>query len=251
VKIVIPLAGKSLRFYKKNYQKPKFLLHINGKLVIEHVIDLFSDSDEFFLIISKSQLRNIKKLSLILKKIKKKITIKVINDHNFGPVYSILKADLRFKKLDFLVCYNDLLVEWNYKKFLLNINKRDGAIVSFKGFHPSSFTGTLYCYLKVKNNKIIRISEKKSFTKKPVNEYASAGIYYFGNYENFVFYANKLIESDKSSIKNEWYVSQVYIPMIKNKKKIFNYEVEKFVSLGTPKDYELCKFWNDYFLKYE
>ena len=41
------------------------------------------------------------------------------------------------------------------EKFKREIYGYDGAIVSFKGFHPSSFTGTLYCYLKVKNKQII------------------------------------------------------------------------------------------------
>ena len=36
---------------------------------------------------------------------------------------------------------------------------------------------------KIKQNKIIKIREKNSFTSKPVNEFASAGIYYFKSYK--------------------------------------------------------------------
>ena len=72
-------------------------------------------------------------------------------------------------------------------KFLRNIYDLDGSIPAFKDFHPSSFSGTLYAYIKCdKKNNFIKIREKSSFTKNPHQEYASCGIYYFKSFEIFI-----------------------------------------------------------------
>ena len=69
MQIIIPMVGKSIRFKKAGFKTPKFLLKINNKFVIEHVIDLFPGEKNFLFICDKKQLSNKKiKLSSILKK---------------------------------------------------------------------------------------------------------------------------------------------------------------------------------------
>ena len=50
MQIIIPMVGKSIRFKKAGYKTPKFLLKINNKYVIEHVIDLFPGEKNFLFI---------------------------------------------------------------------------------------------------------------------------------------------------------------------------------------------------------
>ena len=45
----------------------------------------------------------------------------------------------------------------------------------------------------------------------------------------------------------EIYVSLPYLFLIKEKKKILNFEVNKFISLGTPKDYFEYINWQNFF----
>ena len=251
MKVVITMAGKSKRFFKEGYSNPKFFLKIGNKYIIENVLNMFNDNDEFFLIFSKSQKKKYLNKINSLKKIKKKINLIFIENHNKGPVNSIILANLKFLNSKVIICYNDFLVDWNYNNFLRVSEGYDGAIPSFKGFHPSSFSGTLYCYLKSKNKLIKNLREKKSFTSTPNNEPASVGIYYFDKYKLFLKSAKKLISKKKLFIKNELYVSQVYLDLLKLKKNILDYNVNKFVSLGTPKDYENFIFWQKYFQKYE
>ena len=247
--IVITLAGKSKRFFGEGYLKPKFLLPIGKSTVIEQVLNLFEDNDNFHLIISKKQSNDHPIIKKYLNKLKKKIFLYVIEDHDQGPVYSIITANIKSIKSEFIICYNDLLVEWNYKKFKRFSYGFDGSIVSFSGFQPSFFTGTLYCYLKIKNNEVHNLREKKSFTKNQHNEIASAGIYYFSDFNQFIHYSKKIMALKNKYINNEVYVSQIYIPMIKDNKKILNFEVNNFISLGTPKDYKLFLSWKKYFNK--
>ena len=149
-----------------------------------------------------------------------------------------------------IISYCDFLIDWDYKKFKREIYGYDGAIVSFRGFHPSSFTGTLYCYLKIKNKLITELREKKSFTTKPSNEFASTGIYYFKNFGIFKKNGYRALE-DKKMVKKykEIYVSLPYTYLLNEKTNILNFEVERFVSLGTPKDYEEFVHWLNFFKK--
>ena len=152
------------------------------------------------------------------------------------------------KKKDVIISYCDFLLDWDYKKFKREIFEYDYGITSFKGFHPSSFTGTLYCYLKVKNNLVRDLSEKKSFTRNTSEEFASTGSYYFKDFDIFKEYSLKALNSKllKKNFK-EIYVSLPYLFLLKEKKKILNFEVNKFISLGTPKDYNEYINWQNFF----
>lgn len=61
MKVIIPMAGKSKRFFDEGYKMPKFFLKIGNKFVIENVLNMFNDDDEFYLIFSLSQKKNIQK----------------------------------------------------------------------------------------------------------------------------------------------------------------------------------------------
>ena len=244
--IIITLAGKSLRFKSLGYKKEKFLLSIGEKkIILNKVVEMFNSNDTFHFIISETQSK-IPNLKKIVKSLVKKNFIHTIKDHNKGPVFSALNMKNINVNEPVILTYCDFFVRWDYKRFLRNIYDLDGSIPVFKDFHPSSFSGTLYAYIKsdIKNN-FIKIREKSSFTKRPHEEYASCGIYYFKSYEIFSFFAKKLL----SKIKGEAYVSLIYNYMQKSKLKTNIFEVEKFICLGTPFDYENYMFWQKYFKK--
>ena len=246
--VLITCAGKSERFKKHGIKTPKYLLSLDETTIISKILDTYDDNDNFHLVVTKSQLKKNKNLEKYLKNLKKNIFLNVINDHDKGPCFSALQAKSCYFKNDVIISYCDFLIEWDYKKFKREIFEYDFAITSFKGFHPSSFSGTLYCYLKVKQNEIIDLSEKKSFTKNPSNEFASAGSYYFKNFYLFQEYSTKALKSKWLKKKyNEIYASLPYLFILKEKKKILNFEVDKFISLGTPRDYYEFLDWQKFF----
>ena len=63
------MVGESFRFKRAGFKIPKFLLKINNKFVIEHIIDLFPGEKNFLFICNKKHLSNKKiQLASILKK---------------------------------------------------------------------------------------------------------------------------------------------------------------------------------------
>ncbi len=248
--VLITLAGQSKRFDNAGYKKPKFLLPIGNSTVISEVVKKFDDNDTFHFVLTEDQVTENHNLKDYIKSLRKNIHLNIIKSHNLGPVYSALQAKSIRDDSSIIISYCDFLIVWDYKKFKREIYGYDGAIVSFKGFHPSSFTGTLYCYLKIKNKLITELREKKSFTTKPSDEFASTGIYYFKNFDIFKKNGYRALE-DKKMVKKykEIYVSLPYMYLLNEKTNILNFEVKRFVSLGTPKDYEEFIHWLNFFKK--
>jgi len=248
--VLITLAGQSKRFYNAGYKKPKFLLPIGSSTVISEVVKKFDDNDTFHFVLTEEQVAENHNLTNYIKNLRKNIYLNIIKSHNLGPVYSALQVKSIKDDSSIIISYCDFLIDWDYKKFKREIYGYDGAIVSFKGFHPSSFTGTLYCYLKIKNELVTELREKKPFTTKPSDEFASTGIYYFKNFGIFKKNGYRTLK-DKKMIKKykEIYVSLPYIYLLSEKANILNFEVDRFVSLGTPKDYEEFIHWLNFFKK--
>ena len=52
MKIVIPMSGMSSRFSAAGYILPKYLIEIDGKKVIEHIVSLYPENSDFVFIIN-------------------------------------------------------------------------------------------------------------------------------------------------------------------------------------------------------
>jgi UTP-glucose-1-phosphate uridylyltransferase len=50
MKVVIPMSGMSSRFFAAGYTTPKFLIEVDDKSIIEHIVDLFPKDSEVLLI---------------------------------------------------------------------------------------------------------------------------------------------------------------------------------------------------------
>lgn len=250
MKVVIPMAGKGKRFDKYLAQKP--LIKIDGKPMIEHVVDYFPRHSEFIFICHENQLKttNIKK---VLKKIDPNCKIVLVSDkHLKGPAYTTIAAfNLIGDEEEVIVNYCDFIQEWNYGAFIKTVRriKPEGAITTFKGFHPASLGKTYYAYMKVKDNFVQEIREKESFSEDRTKDFASTGTYYFSSGKILKRYIKKLVSDEENAVDGEFYMSLPYNLMIKDGLKVLNFEVEKFICLGTPRDYELYKFWSEFFLK--
>lgn len=250
MQIIIPMVGESVRFKKAGFKIPKFLLKINNKRVIEHIIDLFPKEKNFIFICNKKHLSDKKlRLTSILKKKCPHGKIFSVNSHKLGPVFSILKViNIINNKEPIIINYCDLNCYWNYKNFKKKMRnkKYDGCIIVYKGFHPSTIYNHNYAYIKEKNDKVNDIKEKESFTKNPVDEYTSSGTYYFKNKEILNYYINKTIEN-KLHVKGEYYISMIYKPMIESLKKVGFYKINFYTQWGTPEDFNEYKCWSNKF----
>lgn len=242
--IIITMAGKSQRFKDCGYKIPKYMLSLGKKTIIENLVNCFSAEDTYHFIISKSQLDEVDNLRNSLKVLVKNSFVHVIDDHNFGPAYSVQKIKSQISSGPILITYCDFLVQWDYKSFVSFAKYWDAVIPTFIGFHPATYGDTLFAYIRRDvNGRILELKEKACFTHDRTTEPASVGIYYFNSFDIFLKYSEMVI-MDKMRELPEAYVSLLANPMVEDGLSVATFDVKKFICLGTPKDYEEFLYWD-------
>ena len=242
------MSGLGQRFVDAGYDDPKPLIIVDGKPIIEHVCDLFPDEEKFTFICNSKHLveTNIRE---VLKKIKPFSNIIEIPNHKKGPVYAVSQVnELIDEEEEVIVNYCDFGTYWDYKDFLQHTRNRkaDGAIPSYKGFHPHMLGSTNYAFMRENRQWMIEIKEKEPFTNNRMNEFASNGTYYFKKGAFVKKYFLELMEKD-INLNGEYYVSLVYNLLVEDGLNVSIYNIQHMLQWGTPEDVEQYKIWSNYF----
>ena len=239
LQLIIPMSGIGKRFLDVGYKVPKFLIEVEGKSIIEHVLEMYPGIESPIFICNKDHLEN-KKLNLSQKllKIRPKSKIISIDAHKKGPIFAVLKAmEIIDLNLPTIVNYCDFNCLWDFDAFRDHIKNTncDGCVITYSGFHPHMLHSSNYAYVKTEDGKIIDIQEKKPFTNNPMSENASSGAYFFKSAKLMEKYFKKTIDKNYS-INGEFYVSLSYKSMIEDNLDLNIFEINKFMQWGTPID---------------
>ena len=92
---------------------PKHLIEIDGKRVIEHIVDLYPEDSEFVFIINDKHEQETNVVEVLNNLVQDPVIITVAT-HKLGPVHSVLQAT---KYID-----DDEQVIVNYCDFSINLN---------------------------------------------------------------------------------------------------------------------------------
>jgi NDP-sugar pyrophosphorylase family protein len=250
MQIVIPMSGFGERFRAAGYPTPKPLIEIDGKPVIEHVIDLFPGERDFVFVCNQDHLdAPAYRMREILERACPTGRIVGIAPHKLGPVHATRYA---LEHLDparpLIVNYCDFTCYWCYEHFVAWINEAgcDGAVPAYRGFHPHSLGSTNYAYISERNGWLNDIQEKQPFTTDRMAEYASSGTYYFARASLFADYAERAIDRGLA-VKGEYYVSLLYKLMAAEGLAIGVYPLQHFMQWGTPEDVAEYREYSDMF----
>jgi NDP-sugar pyrophosphorylase family protein len=230
MQIVIPMAGRGQRFVNEEFSKPKPLIEVNGKPMIQVVIENLNIDAQYTFICQK---KHCKKYSLenFLESIKPNCNIIQIDKITDGPASTVLLAKKYINNDDELIIANsDQFVEWDSYNFISNLHSKnaDGGILTFEAYDKK------WSFVKVdKMGFVTEVAEKKL-----ISNIATVGIYYFKKGSFFVDASEQMMEKD-IRINNEFYVAPAYNEMIHQNKKICIYNVPKMYGLGTPEDLRL------------
>jgi NDP-sugar pyrophosphorylase family protein len=252
MKVVIPMSGMSSRFSCSGYQLPKYLIEVDGKTVIKHIVDLYPKNTEFIFIINDKNANDTNIIEVLKNFDISNRKIKIIPSHKLGPVYTVSHV---FDWIDddeqVVVNYCDFSMYWDYNDFenFVNESQCDGCVVCYTGFHPHMLGSDNYAFCKVdKNNKILKIREKQPFTNNKMSEYASTGTYYFkkGKYVKKYF---KQMMNENINLSGEYYVSLIYNFLCSDNLNSLVYEVPHMLQWGTPLDLDMYLKWSEYYNK--
>lgn len=231
------MAGNGSRFAQAGYEKPKPFIDVNGKSMIERVMEnlnLNSGYDISYYLIAKEE--HLKKEAQIVEYLKNKyqVTFITVDKTTEGAACTVLFAREYINNDDMLIFANsDQIVDFDIKDFIDHAfdSNLDASILTFIDAEKNP----KWSFAQIdENNHVIKVAEKQV-----ISQYATVGIYLYKKGHIFVDAAiDMIINNDR--FNNEFYVCPTYNYVIKNgfKVGIFNIEFSDMHGLGTPEDLE-------------
>ena len=231
--VIIPMAGRGKRFEDAGYSFPKPLIDVNGKPMIQIIIENLNLTAKHIFI---CQGEHVQKFAIhdLMNLLKPDSEIISINEITQGAAETVLKAkDLINNDDELIIANSDQWIDWNPQHFLSFMRKKeaDGGIVTFISTHPK------WSYVRINDENLVEeVAEKR-----PISNIATVGIYYYKHGKDFVKAAEQMMRKNIRT-NNEFYVAPVFNEMIESGKKIHIYPIAEMKGLGTPED--LLRFFN-------
>jgi HAD superfamily hydrolase (TIGR01509 family) len=225
--VLIPMAGAGSRFEKVGYTFPKPLIEVNGKPMIQVVVENLNIDANYIYVVQKSH-REKYNLDTLLNLITPGCKIVEVDGITEGAACTALLAkDYIDNENPLFFANSDQFVEWESNEFMYKMQETntDGGIVTFKATHPK------WSFAKIDDNGFVtEVAEKN-----PISDIATVGYYFWKHGSDFVKYAEEMIEKN-IRVNNEFYVCPVFNQAIEDGKKIITFNTEKMWGLGTPED---------------
>jgi len=224
------MAGNGSRFQQAGYKLPKPLIDVNGKPMIQTVVENLNMEAHFIFVVQKNH-RDQHSLDILLKTIASNCSIVEADGLTEGAACTALLAkDLINNEDPLFFANSDQNVDWDPINFMYKMqeSEADGGIVTFKDSHPK------WSFAKVDESTglVIEVAEKN-----PISDNATVGYYFWKKGSDFVKYAELMIQKN-IRVNNEFYVCPVFNEAIRDSKNIIVFEAKTMWGLGTPEDLE-------------
>ena len=225
--VLIPMAGAGSRFASAGYTFPKPLIEVNGKPMIQVVIENLNIEANYTFVVRKEHYEKYS-LQYLLTLIAPNCNIIQVDSLTEGSACTTLLAK-EFINNDYplLLANSDQFMQWNSNESLyaFNADGIDAGILTFKATHPK------WSYAKIGEDGFVsEVAEKK-----PISDNATVGVYYWNKGSDYVKYAEQMIEKNIRT-NNEFYICPVFNEAIADGKKIRIKEIERMWGIGTPED---------------
>ena len=225
--VLIPMAGAGSRFEQAGYTFPKPLIEVNGKPMIQVVIENLNLDANYIYVVQKVH-REKYNLDTLLNLLTPGCKIVETDGLTEGAACTALLAkDYIDNDNPLFFANSDQFVEWDSNEFMYKMQETDadGGIVSFTATHPK------WSFAKVDENGLVtEVAEKN-----PISDIATVGYYFWKYGSDFVKYAEQMIEKN-IRVNNEFYVCPVFNQAIEDCKEIRTFNITGMWGLGTPED---------------
>ena len=226
--VLIPMAGAGSRFEQAGYTFPKPLIEVDGKPMIQVVVENLNIDAKHIFIVQKEHYEKYNLKYLLNLITNNNCEIVQVDGITEGAACTTLLAKQFIDNDEPLVMANsDQFVEWDSNEFMYSMTADDvdGGILSFKATHPK------WSFAKLDDDGFVsEVAEKK-----PISDIATVGVYYWKKGSDYVKYAEQMIDKDVRT-NNEFYVCPVFNEAIGDDKKVKVFPIEKMWGLGTPED---------------
>jgi NDP-sugar pyrophosphorylase family protein len=236
--IVIPMAGKSSRFFNEGYTLPKYMLNLgDSSTVFEESLKSFKNyfKTDLFVFLCRSEESIIDFITIKCTKLGisnfKIIPVAFETDGQADTVnIGLKKLESHYLNENFYI-YNIDSVRIDFTKpKTAFLKETDGYLEVFKG------KGEHWSFIEPGiENQIVRTTEKIR-----ISEYCSNGLYYFSSLE---IYFKTFDEYRNKNLNKELYIAPMYNILINQSRSVKYLLISKeaTIFLGTPVEYETNK----------
>ena len=229
MKILIPMAGEGSRFVKEGYTFPKPLIDVNGKPMIQTVVENLDFDCEYIFLVRTEHLEKYSGLIDTIDRITNgKFKYVAVDGLTEGAACTALLAEEYINNdEDLLIANSDQYITYEPQNFnmLKSLTSVDAMVFTFNAVHPK------WSFVKTNSRGfVVEVAEKK-----PISDIATCGIYWYRRGSDFVKYANHMIENN-IRVNNEFYIAPVYNELIKDGKTLVPFYVHEMWGIGTPED---------------
>lgn len=227
VTVLIPMAGSGSRFAKVGYQLPKPLIEVDGKPMIQQVIDNLNMDAQFVFVVQKEHYEkyNLKSYLDLMAPGCKIVQTDGVTEG--AACTTLLAKNFINNSRHLIIANSDQLLDWNSCDFMYSMisDDADGGIVTFEASDPK------WSYVKLgSDGYACEVAEKKVIS----NE-ATVGIYYWKHGSEYVRLAEQMI-SKNIRVNGEFYVCPVFNEIFPERKRIKTFRATKMWGIGTPED---------------
>lgn len=237
VNVLLPAMGKS-DFFKESFF-PKLLTEINGKTMLEIVIDgyISVSPKNYIFVFSEKDCNEFHLDSSVKMLVSESSVIKLKNETAGALCTCLMAVDYINDETPLIIANSDQIIDVDYRAVLdyFDSQNADAGIITFPSIHPR------WSYAKKCGKEVVEVAEKR-----PLSKNAIAGFYYYRYGTDFVKGAkNALLK--QNHLNGRYYISATMNEMILNGKKIAYYDIpqQKYHSFYSPakiKEYEEGKY---------
>lgn len=234
VNILIPSAGAS-EFFKDSYY-PKVLMEVDGRSMIQRVVDEYADIRDvhYIIVLQEEECMRFHTDNIARLVTDGNCDVVQLKSGTAGALCTCLMAVEYVNTEDpLIIVNNDEIRDVDYSDVLsfFASAQADAGLISFENIHPR------WTYIRTEGGCVVEVVEKKPISKKAVT-----GFYYFRHGSEFIDAAKKKIKKGNAG-SGVFYVSGSLNELILNHKKVVFYPIEaqqyhSLYSMEKIKEYE-------------
>jgi NDP-sugar pyrophosphorylase family protein len=249
--VIIPMAGLGKRFSDEGYTITKPLIPVSGHpMVLQAVHDL--PVAEKYIFILRSDMPGLTEISHTLQKTYSNVSIKTVPHVTEGQACTALiglddQSDTP-EPIIFGACDNGALYDNNKLDTLLKDASIDVIVWGVRGHVNAIRNPQMYGWIDAQHNKIHHISVKTPL-QSPQTDHIVLGTFIFKRASDYRRCVERMIQRN-CRINGEFYIDTCINDAIELGLNCVLFEVDHYISWGTPNDLRTFEYWQSCFHKW-